>query len=140
MIRENIYPISDTNGLKVFIHNQSYAQPDVFDTPISLESGKETNIIIAKTFSSSSPAPYDTCTDVSNGFSSDLYDYITSTNKFYRQKDCLKMGFQQEIQNSKRSFLIKIFDSEIIQYLIILLKHVTAIGRCFPNSLIHPLV
>ena len=101
LIRDNVYPISETNGLKVFIHNQSFAQPDVFDTPISLESGKETNIIITKTFSSSTPAPYDTCTDLSKGYNSDLYNYVTSTNKLYRQKDCLNMGYQQEIQKCK---------------------------------------
>ena len=98
MIRDNIYPVSDTNGLKVFITNQSYPQPGVFDTPISLESGKETNIILEKTFTSILPAPYDACTDTTNGFNSDLYNFVASTNYEYRQVDCLNAGYQQQIQ------------------------------------------
>ena len=102
-MRQNIYPISDTSGLKLFIHNKSYSSPSVFDTPISLESGRETSIIIYKTLSTSMPIPYDSCTDLTNGFNSDLYNYIKSTNKTYRQKDCLNVGYQQEIQ--KGSYL-----------------------------------
>ncbi len=101
MVRENVYPLSNTNGLKVFIHNQSHPQPGVFDTPISLESGKETNIILEKTLSSILPAPYGTCTDLTNGFNSDLYNYILGTNYVYRQRDCLNAGYQQEIQKGK---------------------------------------
>ena len=97
-VRHNIYPISDTNGLKLFIHNKSYPSPGVFDTPISLESGRETSIIIDKTLSTIMPLPYDSCTDLTNGFNSDLYNYVISTNKTYRQKDCLNAGYQQEIQ------------------------------------------
>jgi len=100
LIRENVYPVSDTNGLKIFIHNQTYAQPGVFDTPVSVESGKETNIILEKTFTSILPAPYDACTDLKNGFDSDLYSFVIRNNNSYRQRDCLNAGYQQEIQKS----------------------------------------
>ncbi len=101
MVRQNIYPISSTNGLKVFIQEKTYPSPTIFDTPISLESGKETSIIIGKTFASSLPDPYGSCNDLTNGFNSDLYDYITKTNNRYQQKDCLNAGYQQQIQKGK---------------------------------------
>ena len=100
-MRQNAYPISETNGLRIFLQNKSYPQPDVFGSSFSLESGKETNIIIEKTFVSKTPAPYTSCTDLTNSFDSDLYNFIASKNRIYRQNDCLNAGYQQEIQKSK---------------------------------------
>ena len=98
--------MSDTNGLKIFIQDKSYPQPGVFDTPISVESGKETNIILEKTISTILPAPYDACTDLTNGFDSDLYYFIESINNVYRQKDCLNAGYQQEIQKGSKIYFL----------------------------------
>ena len=101
VIRQNVYPMSDTNGLKIFIQNQTFPSPGVFDTFISLDSGKETSLSIDKKFSSSTPEPYSSCVDLTNGFKSDLYDFISNKNgDGYRQKDCLVAGYQQEIQKS----------------------------------------
>jgi hypothetical protein len=105
VIRENVYPMSDTNGLKIFIQNQKFPSPGVFDTFISLDSGKETSLSIHKTFSSSTPTPYSSCVNLANGFNSDLYNFISDKNgDGYRQKDCLVAGYQQEIQKSKFIF------------------------------------
>ena len=94
-MRQNVYPISETNGLRIFLKNKSYPQPDVFGSSISIESGKETNIIIEKTFVSKKTAPCTSCTDL------DLYNFIANKNSIYRQNDCLNAGYQQEIQKSK---------------------------------------
>jgi hypothetical protein len=105
VIRENVYPMSDTNGLKIFIQNQKFPSPGVFDTFISLDSGKETSLSIHKTLSSSTPTPYSSCVNLANGFNSDLYNFISDKNgDGYRQKDCLVAGYQQEIQKSKLIF------------------------------------
>ena len=132
-MRQNIYPISSTNGLKVFIQELNYPSPTVFDTPISLESGKETSIIIEKTLASSLSAPYGSCNDLSNGFNSDLYDYISKTNNRYQQKDCLNAGYQQEIQKGKL-YLQGFYFIKLKR--IYLQKLAIAIGHYSQNSMI----
>ena len=66
VVNYNEYPMSTfAKGLQVFVHNQSLV-PSYSYTPISIESGKETNICIDRTFSSNVPSPYSACVDFSH--------------------------------------------------------------------------
>ena len=88
------YPTSESKGLKVFIHNQSFGPS--YAEGINIDLGKETHIAISKVFTHNYPQPYSECVDLSSS-KSDLYMFILSTNKTYRQKDCLDLCFQKRI-------------------------------------------
>ena len=94
LINENLkYPTSNAKGLKVFIHNQSFAPTS--SEGISVKTGEEANIIIKKTFTHNHPWPYSDCNDFKE-FNSFLYDFITLTLKrHYRQKDCFYLCGQK---------------------------------------------
>ena len=97
LITQNEYPISYVKGLKVFVHNQSFGTR--LPEQINVETGKETNIAIKKTFTQNYPSPYSECIDLSS-FSSDFYNYITNSRQNYRQYDCFKLCIQQMIINN----------------------------------------
>ena len=58
------YPATIMQGLRVYVHNQSYA-PSYFDSSLLVERGKLTNIGIRRVFSHSQPKPYSNCDDLS---------------------------------------------------------------------------
>jgi acid-sensing ion channel, other len=74
--------------------------PSYDDTFISIEPGRETNIGIERVFSSNYPLPYSSCTDLSNGYDSDLYTFILNSKKVYRQKDCKNLCLQSIIEDA----------------------------------------
>ena len=102
LLNSNKYPTSYSNGLKVYIHNQTFqaSSSDGF----YLEPGKETTIAVRKTITNNYPAPYSECTDLSSSAtskSSQLYTYIVLTkNKTYRQYDCFNLCLQRAIEMS----------------------------------------
>ena len=96
LINENKIPLTNNKGLKVFIHNQSF-QPAIDDNFLSVEAGTETSIAIERIFLFNAPKPYSDCTDLTNGYDSDLFMFIKNSNKTYRQQDCFDLCFQQLI-------------------------------------------
>jgi len=100
---ENKYPITTSTGLKVLINNQSFA-PHIDDSFISIEPGKETDIVVDRTFASNMPKPYSSCTDLTKGFNSELYNFIVNSNKTYRQIDCIDLCYQRFIQTKCNCF------------------------------------
>jgi len=91
IIKSNQYPTGfalPPFGLKVLIHNYSFP-PLFFETYQSISPGQETNIIVERTVTSNAPQPYSDCIDLTNGFNSDVYNWMIDRNMAYRQKDCL---------------------------------------------------
>ena len=88
------YPISESKGLKVFIHNQSF--PPLLSQGINVKVGEETNIAVTRTFTHHYPEPFTDCVDLSTS-NSELYKYILSLNQTYRQQDCLDLCFQKKV-------------------------------------------
>ena len=74
---ENSFATTDSRGLKVYVHNQSFVPLD-YDTALSVEAGKQTNIAVTRTFASNVPQPYSNCVDLSQGFSSEFYNLIVA--------------------------------------------------------------
>jgi hypothetical protein len=99
LINRNKYPVTLSTGLKVLINNQSITPNFASDNFISIEPGKETDIIVDRIFTSNSPQPFSSCTDLAKGFKSELYNFIINSNKTYRQIDCIDLCFQRYIQN-----------------------------------------
>ena len=81
-------------GLKVLIHNHTFPST-FFETFISITPGEETNLIVDKMASSNSPRPYSYCTDLTNGFNSDVFNWMMANKKAYRQKDCYDLCLSQ---------------------------------------------
>ena len=95
LINKNKYLTSLASGMVVFIHNQTSA-PSSNDF-ISVETGKQSNIAIKRTFTYNQASPYSECVDLAS-YHSDLYDVmITRTNYAYRQLDCFGFCFQREV-------------------------------------------
>jgi hypothetical protein len=87
---------SNSNGLAVFIHNQTIP-PAYLDEPYLVSTGKETNIVVNRIFIQNAPIPYSDCSDSLN---SELALFlINKLNQTYRQKDCLNMCRQRIIQS-----------------------------------------
>ena len=76
-------------GLKVLIHNYTFPPLLLSDTYLSLSPGQETIIVVERIVTSNAPKPYSECTDLTNGFNSDIYKWMMNNNKTYRQNDCL---------------------------------------------------
>ena len=94
---DNNYPVTLSTGLKIFISNQSFT-PNSVDNLISIEPGKSTDIAVDRTFTSNTPKPYSDCTDLTNGYDSELYKFLIKSNKTYRQSDCIELCYQRHIQ------------------------------------------
>jgi hypothetical protein len=92
---ENKYLSLDTvlSGLVVFIHNNSFRPNSIEKAQVYVESGKKTFIGVKRIFNYKLAYPYSQCIDL-NGYSSELYDLITS-NRTYRQSDCFKLCRQK---------------------------------------------
>ena len=92
---ENKYISQDgfLQGLIVFVHNNSFSPNGMEKSQRFVKPGEKTFIAVKRTFTHKKPSPYSQCIDLS-GFSSDLYDLITS-NRTYRQLDCFKLCRQK---------------------------------------------
>jgi len=91
---QNFYPNLDGHGLKLFIHNKSFA-PRINDL-INIKAGFSTNVAIEKTFSFKTPHPYSECEDLTS-FTSVYQSTLKAANKTYRQYDCIKLCLQRLI-------------------------------------------
>jgi len=91
----NPYPNLEGRGLKLFIHNRTFA-PRINDV-INIKAGFTTNVAIEKTFSFKAPYPYSECHDLSK-FSSEYYNTLKTANKTYSQYDCTKLCLQKLIK------------------------------------------
>ena len=96
-INLNKYFSSFSDGLVVFVHNQSH--PPSSSSAIRIETGKETNIALGRTFTHNQASPYTECQDLSS-FSSELYNLVKQSNYSYRQSDCFDLCLQKNIINS----------------------------------------
>ena len=81
LMNTNIYPIAKSNGLKVFVHNQS-SYPEQ-SKGVFAKKGEETSIAVSRIFTQNEPQPFSECVDL-NGFNSNLYKAILNTNKTCR--------------------------------------------------------
>lgn len=84
-----IFSYWENAGLKVNIFNQSISPG--FDEGLEVPIGYTTNINIRKQIILNEPRPYSICENFKSSF---LVDYIKSTNKIYRQKDCFELCYQ----------------------------------------------
>jgi hypothetical protein len=92
---ENILSLAE-EGLKVFIHNNTF-KPYLFSIGgIGLSPSKSYEIIVDRTFVNKHPYPYSECF-VLDKFDSVYYSYIKNLNGFYRQQDCFDLCYQQQI-------------------------------------------
>jgi hypothetical protein len=105
MLQTNMMSMS--KGLVLFIHNQTNP-PSLFDNPILLETGKETNVEVKRTFTHNTPRPYSECTDK---FESELARFIP----IYKQKNCLDLCLQKLISDGCKCFLsaFSVIDSSL---------------------------
>ncbi len=103
LVNRNKYPVTFSSGLKVLINNQSFT-PNANDDFLSIEPGKETDIVVDRTFISNTPKPYSGCTDLTQGYDSELYNFIVKSNKTYSQIDCYDLCYQRYIQNECNCF------------------------------------
>jgi hypothetical protein len=94
---KNKYLSSFSDGLVVFVHNQSFAPSS--SSAIRIETGKETNIALGRTFTTNQPYPYSECKDLSS-FKSELYTLIKQSNYSYSQSNCFDLCFQRTIINT----------------------------------------
>ena len=77
LVNQNKYALTDSTGLKVFIHNHTDL-PQLYDNSLSIESGKETNIEIKRGFVLNLPLPYSDCIDLSHGHDSKVYEVLVN--------------------------------------------------------------
>ena len=97
LVNLNKYLSSFSDGMVIFIHNQSF--PPSASSAIRIEMGKETNIAVERTFTTNQPSPYTECQDLSS-FQSELYNLVLKSNYSYRQTDCFDLCLQREIINT----------------------------------------
>jgi hypothetical protein len=83
------------NGIKVFVHNKSVYPSSYLDS-IDLIPGTSTNVLIKKYYTNKLPYPYSDC-EVTESYSSDLYNKIIAKNLSYTQKDCVFYCLQKDI-------------------------------------------
>ena len=96
VLNQNEIATINARGLKVFVHNQTATTPGYFDTALSLEPGKETNIVIDRIFTSNVPYPYSDCAYLSSG-AAFFHQFVAKSNKSYRQTECFYSFFQKSI-------------------------------------------
>ena len=97
LVNKNEYMSSYSDGLAIFIHNQSLLP--LTSSAIGVKTGEETNIALGRTFTYNSPKPYTECDDMSS-FQSELYNLLMQTNFYYRQHECFNLCMQRNIINA----------------------------------------
>ena len=95
LANRNPYPVVNSKGITLFVHNQSFWP--IASEGIQIQPGSDTNIAVKRTFSSRQPVPYSQCVDLTQT-ESKIYKYIReATNQSYRQRDCLDLCRQERI-------------------------------------------
>jgi hypothetical protein len=88
--------VNKYQGYIVFIHDKT--ENPIFSNGIQVLPGTHVNIGIKKTITKKYPEPYSNCKDLS-AYSSYFYDFLTQSNKVYRQRDCFDLLLQRSIIN-----------------------------------------
>jgi hypothetical protein len=101
--------INGGKGAVIRIENTSF-KIDFGEDGIQVASGASTNLVINREFKSSLPKPYSNCEDLSNGFSSNLYNLILNSKYDYSQQFCLMQCLQQ-LFLEKCNCILSIFGS-----------------------------
>ena len=101
LVNQNNRSSSISKGLQVFIHNNSYFSSST--EGVYVETGRQTDIAIKKTFTYRAPKPHSECQELTD-FSSKSYDYIMHQNGQYSQKDCLEVCLQNIIIENCKCF------------------------------------
>jgi hypothetical protein len=97
----NLNKYSWTNGLRVFIHNNSDFVTSA--EQVFIETGKMTFLQLKKTFSYREPSPYSQCQNL-KFFKSKAFDSIKGQNSQYHQNDCLDLCMQNFIIDKCKCF------------------------------------
>jgi len=108
----NKYSHAPSEGLRVFIHNNS-ANPSQ-STWVDIKLTEMTNIAIKRTFIQKQPYPYSECIDLDN-YDSEYYTFIKSTNKSYIQEDCYSLCLQRNVIQNCNCYSLyfpKLYDSQ----------------------------
>jgi len=108
MINENKHVTTRARGLVVFVNNYMFKPSN----PIFVEPGKLTYIAVKRKVTQKYPSPYSDCIDI-DSYKSDLYDYITKSNKTYatnRQQDCFELCIQKQIIDECKCYYTKYDD------------------------------
>jgi len=106
MINLNSFITTSSIGGVVFVHENRFEPTD----GVFVETRKNTFISIKKTITKKYPSPYSDCIDL-DSYKSDLYDYITSTQKkAYRQQDCVDLCQQKHIIDECKCYYTKYDD------------------------------
>ena len=95
LVNQNQYPLTNSKGLKVFVHNETIL-PTMYDNSISIESGKETSIMVSKQISSNLPLPYNSCSEQRYGYDLKFSQVLANSNRTYRQVECLELCLIQK--------------------------------------------
>ena len=98
------FPLYST-GLTIFINNSTFL-PIKLSDGIDVELGKMTNIELKRTLTYKSPFPYSDCVNLESA-PTELYKYILSLKRNYRQKDCFELCFQKEIVRECKCYALK---------------------------------
>jgi hypothetical protein len=91
----NFYSLSKDYGVHVFIHNQS--QPINPYSPLTFPTGFASNIAISKVVNSRLEYPYSECKEDFGKFDSELYLFLTKSNRIYSQSDCFYVCIQKKL-------------------------------------------
>jgi hypothetical protein len=104
LYNSNKYLSSHADGLIVYIHNQSVL-PSKFAT---VDIGKETNIVVGRTFKTMQEKPYSECQDA-NSINSEIVNLNKQKHKkyVYRQRDCFDLCLQRLIVKSCGCYFTK---------------------------------
>ena len=95
LVNSNNYTTVLPRGLMIYVGNQSFS-PRYDDDFTAAEAGKESNIVIERTFTSQTPAPYSECDGRSGSRDPDLSRSLSGS--VYRQVDCVDLCMQQAVQ------------------------------------------
>lgn len=86
---------TESNGLSIYIHNNSFDPVSTSDIPITLSPGAETNLKVERTFSSRLEAPYSDCKSglsYPDDYNSFIFKQMVSNSIYkYTQKDCFDL-------------------------------------------------
>jgi hypothetical protein len=105
-VNQNSLMTTSSIGGVVFVHESKFEPTD----GVFVESRKNTFISIKKTITKKYPSPYSDCINL-DAYKSDLYDYITITQKkAYRQQDCFELCIQRQIIDKCQCYYTKYVD------------------------------
>ena len=97
-VPKNLEVLASFTGALIGISNNSFAR-STFQT-LDVSPGKETNIIVKKTFLNQYPKPYSNCDfdSFTSSFDSVLYRSLVRNNVAYNQQDCYIQCYQKKVE------------------------------------------